>query len=257
MGSMKTNILFGLVLLLSSCVSVKELEKSRDKAISYINDSGFEVNIVMIYNFLQQTNDLPDLNAQSAFDDQISYLRNSKERGDSLEYQMIQRFWKLKDPEFKLSQELLNTAKGIDSLTLMALYCDQFNLDSTNYFPELRKAGKAQDYRTNNALLGLAFIQRNKCFSEKELESINNFLDTQSASLLNQPNLEWNDKSLETAAFRSEANLSYKKAWLKQILKVQQEDGGWKGRTSNESSNSHTTILAIWFLQNVINDLEK
>ena len=57
-------------------------------------------------------------------------------------------------------------------------------------------------------------------------------------------------------AFRSEADFDYQKSWIKQILKAQQEDGGWKGRSSNETSNSHTTILAIWLIQNIINDLE-
>lgn len=257
MRTMKIKLLLGLGLLLTSCMSVKKLEASRDRAISYLDEAAFETNIVMIYNYLQQANDLPDLKSQSAFDDQIAYFENSDDFNDSVNYSIIQQFWKLKDPEYKLPKYLLNAATGIDSLTLLALYCDQFSIDSTSHFSRLRRAGKSKDSETNIALLTLAFLKNNECFTPDELKSLNDYLDVQSAAMLNTPDLEWNDKSIETAAFRSEAKLDYQKAWIKEFLKVQQEDGGWKGRASNEASNSHTTIMAIWFLQNVINDLEK
>ncbi len=252
---MKIKLFLGFGLLLTSCISIKKLESSRDRAISYLDEAAFETNIVMIYNYLQQTNDLPNLKSQSAFNDQIAYFENSDDFNDSVNYSIIQQFWKLKDPEYKLPEYLLNAATGIDSLTLLALYCDQFSIDSTSHFSRLRRAGKSKDPETNIALLTLAFLKNNQCFTADELKSLNDYLDVQSAAILNTPDLEWNDKSIETAAFRSEAKLDYKKAWLKEFLKVQQEDGGWKGRSTNDESNSHTTILAIWLLQNVINDL--
>ncbi|MFZ9027771.1 MAG: hypothetical protein ACO2Z9_02085 [Crocinitomicaceae bacterium] len=254
---MKIKLLLGLGLLLTSCMSVKKLESSRNRAISYIEEAPYEINIVMIYNYLQQTNDLPDLKSQSAFDDQITYFKNSTDFNDSVNYSIIQQFWRLKDPNYKLPEQLLKSASGIDSLTLLALYCDQYAIDSTSHFSRLKKAGESKDSETNIALLTLAFLKNNNCYSLDELRSLNDYLDVQSAAILNEPELEWNDKSIETAAFRSEAKLDYQKAWLKEFLKAQQEDGGWKGRASNDASNSHTTIMAIWFLQNVINDLEK
>ena len=146
--------------------------------------------------------------------------------------------------------------KGIDLITVKGLYCDQIKIDTNIFFQQLRDEADALNYNTSHALLSLIFLKKNNCYSDTEMNALNQYLDIKSLELLKKIDFEWNDLNIETLAFRSEADFDYQKSWIKQILKAQQEDGGWKGRSSNETSNSHTTILAIWLIQNIINDLE-
>lgn len=38
------------------------------------------------------------------------------------------------------------------------------------------------------------------------------------------------------------------RVFMKKIINLQQKDGGWKGNSNSEESNTHTTILALWVL---------
>ena len=253
---MKIFTLLILSLFLSSCLSLKKLESAKSKAISYLDKSAFEMDFILVYSYLQQSNELPDLKVQSALNSEIEYYKNSKDPGDSIQYQTIKRFWRLVDRDFKIPQELYENAKGVDSITVKGLYCDQIKIDTNIFFQQLRDEADALNYSTSHALLSLIFLKKNNCYSDTEMNALNQYLDIKSLELLKKIDFEWNDLNIETLAFRSEADFDYQKSWIKQILKAQQEDGGWKGRSSNETSNSHTTILAIWLIQNIINDLE-
>lgn len=215
------------------------------------------MDFVFVYSYLQQNHEMPDLVLNSAIDNELEYYKNSDDQGDSLQYLMMQRFWRLIDADYKIDPEIFYGSEGLDSVTVQALYCDQFQIDTASYFSHLRKSSEALNYNTTHALLSLVFLKNNHCYTDESLESLSKEIENKNLELIANNDYEWNDLNIETLAFLSESGAKYKKSWIKNILKLQQEDGGWKGKERNETSNSHTTVLALWLILNVMDDVQK
>lgn len=243
--------------ILSSCITVKNLEENKKDAINYLNEGKSSLEVMLVYNFLQQENDLPDLEYTSKLRAQFKYLSDleSLNTNDASELNTLRRFWKFVDPEYKIDSANFYGATGMDSITIQGLYCDLFNVSSDSFFTLLESQLIGSDYRTTHALFAFNLALKNDCFEEAlYLNTLKKFEERTNVMINDRS--EWTDLHIETLAFMLEANMKYKKSWIKQVLKAQQKDGGWKGKSSNETSNPHTTILAIWLIQNVITDLE-
>ena len=131
------------------------------------------MDFILMYSYLQQSNKLPDLKVQSALNSEIEYFKNSKDPGDSIQYQTIKRFWRIIDRDFKIPQELYENVKGIDLITVKGLYCDQIKIDTNIFFQQLRDEADALNYNTSNALLSLIFLKKNNCYTDSELNALN------------------------------------------------------------------------------------
>jgi hypothetical protein len=253
------------VCTLTSCLTTKKLGDRKSKAIDFIDQSDPQLDVGLVYSYLQQTNDLKIIKSQEAIRsrfDELSQL-DSLSTNDKSELNTLQHFWRLVEPEYIIDSSIFYNATGMDSITIQGLYCDQFVLNPNSFVTMLEELMQKSEYHKTHALLCFNFAKRNDCFDAQILSETKERFAPYYYDMLNA-NKAWSDVRIESLAFMLGAEMEYKKKWVKhkkkwvkQILKAQQKDGGWKGKTSDEASNSHTTILAVWLLQNAINDLER
>lgn len=254
---------FGFSLLListcsfTSCLTTRYLEVKKSNAINFLNEHVRELDVGLVYSYLQQNNDLKELESQKRLRSRFSELSNldSLSTNDESEFKTLNYFWRLVETEYQLDSALFYSAQGMDSITIQGLYCDQFAIEPKSFSEMLDGLMLKSDYHQSHALLCLNFAEKNECFSQKFISENKERLGPYFYKLL-EKHEDINDIRIETLAFLLEAQMDYKKRWVKQIMKAQQKDGGWKGNKSSSNSNSHSTILAVWLIQNVINDLE-
>jgi hypothetical protein len=215
--------------------------------ISFLSKAPWELDFVYLYSHLQPRYSWPELPAQrhNAFI-KDSLRQNGDERALNILDQMI-IFERLMNPAYQLPREKMASAKETDAFIAPALYCDRYPLDTATYFPILRQEVAAGGYRLSHTLLAYIWLEEKSCFPPSQLQAMRTRLVQENRAMLETMEGWW-DLKIEVAALLKAVGESLPEAWTAEIIAAQQPDGGWREKPQDQRSNTHTTILAMWYL---------
>lgn len=218
------------------------------KGLAFLGRCSWEMQFIYLYTYLQPKFHWADLPAQS----HTSQVRDSLQRaGDANAKNILHEmtlFDRLLDPQYRITQTQMRSAEELDSVTIHALYCDVFAIDTAAYFPILRSESNASGYRCTHALLCYVWMKENGCFSAGILSKLLAYmLPLNQAIILQTPNY-WSDLNIETAALLQAAGTKIPEDWIQGVIAAQRPDGGWGKYPNMGTSDSHATILALWLL---------
>jgi hypothetical protein len=218
------------------------------KGIDYLRTAPWGMEHVYLYSYLQLQFAWPDIPAQA----HTTFVRDSLSRkGDAQALVVLHEmdlFGRLLDPQYRISAAQLASAEELDSVTVPALYCDVFPLDTAVYFPILRGELSASGYRSTHALLCYVWMKANGCLDAATLGKWRAQMVRPNLDMIRQSPGYWSDLNIEAAALIRAAGESYPEDWVAGIVKAQRSDGGWPIFPDGDRSDPHATILALWFL---------
>ena len=222
----------------------KTAEEATGYGISYLSEAKWEFDFVYLYSYLQPKFGWRNLPAQAQTLSIQDSLRNAGSNSQVQEFKLFQR---LIDPQFVLVPEDYDRAKDVDAITVPALYCDRYPLDTATYFPVLRTQSDAGNYAASHALLAFIWAEEKHCLSRSNAPKLYAQIIAANEALLGERPI-WTDLQLEAAALLSAAGKTLPDEWKKEVIALQNADGGWSDSMKGTQSDSHATILAMWFL---------
>lgn len=164
-------------------------------------------------------------------------------------------FKRIMNPKFVLKKNELDSLQGIVGLMIRAMYADKYPL-SESYEHSIWEFSKYADRNLTHAALSLGWIIENH--SELRLKSIDSLIKHQTKLLIELANIEnySSDSGLEAllGLISIKKGAEIKKEWITQIIKDQQNDGGWKLTNDSNESTFHPTLLAILVLSDYKNN---
>jgi hypothetical protein len=215
--------------------------------ISFLQKAHWELDFVYLYSYLQPQNHWPDLPAQR---DNARIADSLRAAGTDQALRILDQmtlFERLRNPAFVLDRNKMTAGQEEDAITVPALYCDAYPLDSATYFPKLRAEMAVGDYRLTHALLAVLWLQEHQCFAPRDLRALREALVAGcSAIIARYPS--WMDLNIEAAALQQAAGERISQDWIDGVIAAQRPDGGWLDIPQHTASNTHTTILALWLL---------
>ncbi len=218
------------------------------KGIDYLRTAPWGMEHVYLYTYLQSQFAWPDIPAQA----RTIYVRDSLTRkGDAQALVVLHEmdlFGRLLDPQYRISAAQLESAEELDSVTVPALYCDVFPLDTAIYFPILRGELSASGYRSTHALLCYVWIKANECLDAATLGRWRGPMARPNLEMIHKAPNYWSDLNIEAAALIRAAGEPYPEDWVTGVVNAQRKDGGWSIFPDGDRSDPHATILALWFL---------
>lgn len=217
------------------------------RGIDYLRAAGWEFDFVYLYSYLQPRYGWPDLPAQAEHTRIADSLRGSVDaRALDLLNQMA-LFERLRNPDARLPEEVMAHAREVDRVTVPALYCDHYPLDTARYFPILRQEMTAGNYRLTHALLAYLWLEERQCFPNQASNGLRDALVAANHALVVRFPV-WLDLNIEAAALLQAVGEATPDAWIQGVIDAQQRDGGWLHGPTYDASNTHTTLLALWLL---------
>jgi hypothetical protein len=227
------------------------LQRTKDQSIAdglrYLSKVNPTWDLAYLYTYLQPKFQWPDLPMQSKIESIQDSLKNV---GDTPSLRVLDQmisFKRLIDPTFVLPHRLLQSAEEEDAFTLIALYCDQLKPDSGTFFPILRQEMVTGDYRLTHALLAYVWLTEHQCFSAEDMQFLRDELISSNYSLVARfP--DWIDLKIESAALLQASGEELPVVWVKDLIRAQQVDGGWRKDMHQSQSEGHATLLALWLL---------
>lgn len=227
---------------------VFEREKTADEALGYavnfLSKSKWEFDFVYLYSYLQSKwhwRKIPAQDETQHVKDSLALVPNNSQ------FQEMRLFHRLLEPDFVLSANEFSQARELDGLTVPALYCDHFPVDTLSYFPILRASAEKGNYEASHALLAFIWAVEKGCIPlDEKKNSLKEVFDANYEILGDRP--IWTDLQLEAAALLTAAGERLNPAWVMEVISAQNEDGGWPDYMKGNQSDTHATILAMWFL---------
>jgi hypothetical protein len=136
---------------------------------------------------------------------------------------------------------------GLNLITIPALYCDQLEFPPC-YDTTLKAGAAAGGYFVTHVGLALMWIRENGCaapvpedFEASVIEGIAAIPNT------NENVTDLEIEAASTLYYMGRGDL-VSPSFLRVMLDVQREDGGWGMRSPSADSNWHPTFMAIWTL---------
>lgn len=228
--------------------AAKTAAEAVEKGINFLSHSAWEFEYVYLYTYLQPQYNWPNLPAQA----RTAYVRDSLQRkGDQMALVTLHEmdlFGRLLDPQYRINATLLASAEELDSVTVPALYCDVFQLDTAQYFPILRGEAGAGGYRATHALLCYVWMKENGCLGVAAAGRLDAQIILPNVQMIRDAPNYWSDLNIEAAALLRAAKQPFPDNWIAGIVQAQRPDGGWSTFPNGDKSETHPTILALWFL---------
>lgn len=164
-----------------------------------------------------------------------------------------EKFAKLINPEMQLDTSLIFQQRGLQQWMLWTLYTDQLppDLRYFNLADSLIQAGNPRDLTHIGIFLGFLDLQKMYATNPKVVK-LKQTTHKALKKICKQHSLEqdtWLEAMIARQLMQQSKILS--PALLNKFLSNQLADGGWAySLVDGEPSNEHTTILALWLLNN-------
>lgn len=235
------------IIIFYSCLSPNQIIQKEKKAIQFLSASKPDYDFIFLYKNLSDKLCWPELNHVKNYNLYEDSLKKSNDDNARKTLKNSYLYKKVFDSNHKIDSTALTDAIELNLLSLKALYCDCFKIDTATYFKELTKIGAQGEYYTTHSLLLIYWLRKYNCFNNADLVNTEKILIKHNLDMLRSSKNVWNDITIESAALLQANNYKIPVKWLKQIIKNQNEDGGWSSN-SNQISSTHTTLLALWSL---------
>lgn len=242
-----------LALLCCSCITEKRILEAENKAIDYLGASEIKFDYQFLYNHLKSKFGWRTLSNDAEFRLYCNINDSSASNRSQKEVTLIRNYKKLINPDYVLEERHIQEAFGLDKIGLTALYCNNYQIDQTRFFKDIDSLSVMNDYEVTHALLAIYFLEQNQCFSGEKLNSLKKRSHSKNLELIEARSEMLDDIAIEAIALLQSTNCKIKPSWIKEILKNQNVDGGWAVNGIESTSNTHTTMLALWALSSYRN----
>jgi len=243
-----------IIITLQGLAQKKELELSRNQGIEYLKTQEFLFDYVFLYEYIrrgfEELTPIANLSEINHYMD--SMLLSESRNNNDIGLQMLQ-YYRLVDETYQIDDSLFKDPFNLNRITLPALYCDQYKMESKKYFEFLKKKCVKDDYSATHVLLALIWLEENDCFRKKELADLKKLATNECKAILLKYEGVWDDITIESAALLQRSGKRIPKKVIREIIACQQSDGGWKQTPENATSSTHTTILAVMLIHNYLN----
>ena len=224
-----------------------DAEDALEDALAWANKNQDELGAdsLVLLALAQRTRGLdPGFDAAEAFE---AYIEEQDEERAS----QIAFYRRIHDPESEMPEGDIWELPSFDAVTMPALYCNEISLDPeyrSHLVSEIREGG----YSSTHAMLAILWLQTNNCELMLENEEWKDLLLFNLSEALET---SITDLSIEAKALLIEAGRAdlVQEERIGSVLDAQHEDGGWPVHENVDQSAAHTTALAIWLLDNILN----
>jgi hypothetical protein len=235
------------LMILQSCLTPKKIIKIEEKAIQFLAESKPEYDFIFLYKNLSEKLCWPELHHVKNFSLYEDSLKNAGDKNSQKILHNIYLYKKIFDSNHKIDSSDIANATDLNLLSLKALYCDCFKINSDTYLKELENIAGQGEYYTTHSLLHLYWLKKYNCLKKSDLIETEKILVKANKNLIKTGKTKLNDIQIESMALIQANNNAIPFKWLNQIAKNQNDDGGWSP-DANLKSSSHTTVLALWTL---------
>jgi membrane-associated phospholipid phosphatase len=225
----------------------EEIKNAVDRGIQFLDRSTWDFDFVFVYSFLRDRFEWPVIEPQKHTE--IIFDSLQADGGTDAVYYLdqYQIFRRMIDPSFVPDFSLFAKVEELDSVVGRALYCDVFPVDSAACFQFFEFAISNAGYPATHALLAYNWLRSKGCIRETNLSPVAGEIIRINQGIIH--NLDyWSDLRIEAATLLKDAGFNSSPDWTRAILHLQQPDGGWLHDFGRSRSDTHTTILAIWYL---------
>jgi hypothetical protein len=222
-------------------------QEAMDRGIAFLAQQPWEIDFVYMYSYLQPQfgwRDIPPQAKTAQVKDSLTRAGDDNALRTKLEMEFFER---LLNPGFQLPAAEFSKASDVDVITLPALYCDVHPIDTATYFPKLRQELAYGGYGATHVLLSYLWLEERQCLSKPMLQTLRPDAVEASRNILGDRPI-WSDIQLEAATLLRAIGEPIGPNWVEEIMANQHDDGGWQWNSVTNRSDTHATLLAIWFL---------
>jgi hypothetical protein len=170
--------------------------------------------------------------------------------------EVVEVYRRIEDPRAVADErQIAALPTAIDRITASALHCDRITLPR-DWMALLRGGSAAGGYALTQSVLATEWSVENGCVPRVEIQGLR---AEQIAWLVNfiQRREELRDEfdAITDIWLEAVAMLYYigaadnvRPEWLEEIVRIQNEDGGWSRSPAEQRSDPHATALALWVL---------
>jgi hypothetical protein len=155
-------------------------------------------------------------------------------------------------PDKLINSLPIEGASPMRQMVMAATHCDYIPL-SPNFDKLLQKNIESGGYDLTHVAYSLERMKENGCALPAE-QNIRSLVAKRIAALITDKQTS-RDLRYESVALLMHMHRRdlVKPQWIDQIVTEQQPSGGWKVNLSDEGSNDHATVLALWALLEYMN----
>lgn len=214
------------------------LDKSIDKAQSYLSDSETEIDLqtLFLYQYVQRKFDLSPISERKLADE---ITKN---------HPFYPFLTLVPGSNVSVDSTVFAKANGnIDRLTLKSIYCNDFSIPESFTDSLLHAASKGK-YSLTHSLWCIQILEENSCYKTlRNSDQTKNAIVEKVYDLVAKSGF-MDDIAIEAMCFLYGAgNKSMVKSeWVNIMLSHQASDGGFYRTAKNSITNSKTTVLALW-----------
>lgn len=241
--------LYSILLILFLPLSCKKNTNKHDvsikKSFEYIRERGgkFDASTGLFIGFLSKKFEQANIPKLTDVYDSMNIFN---EHPSTKLYQRLVRSHSISKEDIEQYRASIPLNR-LQYIMLAGMYCDQVPL-TDDFSQKVKQQTDLDGYFLTHAALSIHFTKCLKCPISDELKSIEN----QQIQLLKQliETTDIQDLKYETIAILKlmRPHTQIKQEWVKEILDLQLEDGGWARVSQLKTSNDHTTLLALWVL---------
>jgi len=227
-------------------VQDRELQRGIERAIQWLSNTledQWRPDTAAMLQYLQRKFRHPRLEQLA----DAARARFQVARIDTEEFS--QPFYRLVDPHAVTDTGAIAAISGrIGRITAAALHCDQIALPAT-YMEELLRLSMRGGYSLTHSLIAAQWLEENHCISGIDLEQLRSGAIPRLEALVDATRIP-DDLRIEAIATLDYvgARDRVRQAWIRDVLRIQRDDGGWALTEARDKSHPHTTFLALWVL---------
>lgn len=213
-------------------------------AVGYINGRGqlFMPDVQLMVHFIARK--YPVGISAEFIEGTGQMIRNPQWSASELRY-----YFRVVDPDYRVSTDEMKLASGFNWLTAHALYCDLYGLPA--HFADSLIAYNRGSYDRTHAAFALAWILEKGCAADSEsgLAQLQHEMEDGLVELIDERGAD-TDVGVEAIAMLMQfgAYSKVKPAWIETLIQAQFPEGYWAEKPESKRPNDHTTALALWAL---------
>lgn len=176
--------------------------------------------------------------------------------GDAGRPELFEIYRRIDDPlAFVAAHRIAALPTPIDRTTARALHCDRIPLPG-DWIEVLRKGSLAGGYALTRSVLATEWSVENGCRSRQDVAALRADQIAWLVTFVSRRHeLSEEFEAITDMWIEAVAMLHYigagdmvRREWVEELVRIQNDDGGWSRNPYQSRSDPHTTALALWVL---------